>query len=337
MIIDAHAHHIQPRMLGFESARGFEFATDSPAKQRVSTTDRPLPGTRDGTAEEAVGRSSPMEWMEASNRLQQMDERGIDKAVISIPAHAYMYHTQDFGTRWCRMVNDEFAEYCAQAPDRLYWWAPLPLQDPGEALAELDRAVSLGARGINTGGVNFGGLEFHSEELLPVWQRCAELDVPIYIHGHNQSITWTDPTKDGFRTTAVLGACHDEAAAFWNLICGGVLDKARNLTIYITHGGGLVPYQIGRFAQANSTLSDGRNKKPFLDYLDHFYFDTLIHDPIMRQAVLDSIGADRLLYGTNFNGTDQIPGYLLEGMKISEEDEAKICYRNAATLLGISV
>src|SRR5205807_5657586 len=109
-------------------------------------------GTKEGTAAfEAGDHTSPLEWMKAPNRLKLMDEQGIGKAVLSIPAHAFMYHTGDFGVTWCRMVNDMFAEYCAQAPDRLYWWAPLPFQNPDEALKELDRAIELGARGVNTG------------------------------------------------------------------------------------------------------------------------------------------------------------------------------------------
>jgi aminocarboxymuconate-semialdehyde decarboxylase len=110
-----------------------------------------------------------------------------------------------------------------------------------------------------------------------------------------------------------------------------------DLTVCITHGGGFVPYQIGRFDATAGNLSDGLNKKPFLSYLENFYFDPLIHDPIMRQAVIDSIGADRLLYGTNFNGSDQIRGYLLEGMKVSDADSAKICHQNASALLDIAV
>jgi aminocarboxymuconate-semialdehyde decarboxylase len=339
VIIDLHAHHIQPKMLDFDPFWGPRFAPDADGMQRMTIGKWQLTlGTKEAAAAHAAGGdSSPLEWMKAPNRLKQMDERGIDKAVMSVPAHAFMYHTGDFGTKWCRMVNDEFAEYCAQAPDRLFWWAPLPLQNPEEALKELDRAIKLGARGVNTGGVNLGGHEFHDEALLPVWKRCAELNVPVYVHGYNQSVGWEDPSKDMFETTSIVGFCYDETVAFWNLICGGVLDKVPDLTVCITHGGGFVPYQLGRFDATAGNLSDGLNKKPFLSYLDNFYFDPLIHDPFMRQAVIDSIGADRLLYGTNFNGSDQIRGYLLEGMKVSESDTDKICYQNASALLDISV
>ena len=48
-----------------------------------------------------------------------------------------------------RVLNDGFAEIVAKHPDRLMGMGTVPLQDPGMAVAELDRSVrELGFRGV---------------------------------------------------------------------------------------------------------------------------------------------------------------------------------------------
>ncbi len=112
-----------------------------------------------------------------------------------------------------------------------------------------------------------------------------------------------------------------------------VLDRFPNLKVYITHGGGYVPYQLGRLNQTNKNLDTHHNKKDLVDYLDNFYFDLELHEVVMRQAILDLVGADRLLYGSNFGGSDAVRHDLTEGLRISDEDLAKIRYKNACELL----
>jgi predicted TIM-barrel fold metal-dependent hydrolase len=116
-----------------------------------------------------------------------------------------------------------------------------------------------------------------------------------------------------------------------------VLDKFPNLKIYITHGGGFVPYQLGRMAMTNAVLRDAENARPLRTYLPNFYFDPLIHEVPMRQAVVEVIGADRLLYGSNFGGSDGIRDDLTAALKLSPDDREKIRWRNAAQLLRLDV
>jgi predicted TIM-barrel fold metal-dependent hydrolase len=185
------------------------------------------------------------------------------------------------------------------------------------------------------GGANFGGLEFDDEAYYPLWEKFCELDVPIFIHGHNQSATWGDKADtERYEITAIVGMCYDESRCFWNLVCGGVLDRFPKLQIYITHGGGYVPYQLGRFEATNRVLGDAKNEKPVREYFSsNFWFDPLIHDLPMRRAVVEIVGPDRLLYGDNFGGSDGVRGDLTDGLALSETDRNKIKSENAKKLL----
>jgi len=149
------------------------------------------------------------------------------------------------------------------------FWAHVPLNAPEAAAAELRYACTvLGAKGLVAGGANFGGLEFDSPELDVVWKTLCDLDLPMFIHGYNQSVTWgKNANDDRYETTAIVGMQYDESRCFWNLICGGVLDRFPDLKVYITHGGGYVPYQLGRLAKTNENLDVKYNKKPLLEYM----------------------------------------------------------------------
>lgn len=270
-------------------------------------------------------------------KVAAMDRRGVDRLVVSQPSHWYMYWADAaFGRRYAALVNDNLGEFCSAYPARLSHWAHLPMQDPAAAARELDRAVGNGAVGAGIGGANFGGLELYDAAFNVLWEKACELDVPFFVHGYNQSVTWEDPTVERFDTTAIVGMPYDESRCFWNLTNGGVLDRFPELKVYVTHGGGYVPYQIGRFTGTNEVLGDAQNARPLDEYLGtNFWFDPLVHNLTMRRAVVDTIGPDRLVYGDNFGGSDGICEDLTEGLDLSPEDRDKICFGNALKLLKI--
>ena len=277
-------------------------------------------------------------WDNPAGRLKSMDAANQNAQVLSVPSHCYMYWADPaFANPFSTTVNNTLAEYCAKAPGRLYMWATAALQDPPSAAKEIRRAVKeLGAVGLSAGGSNFGGLEFDDPKMDPVWEALCDLDLPMFVHGYNQSVTWGDKANtDKYETTAIVGMNYDETKCFWYLICGGVLDRFPKLKVYITHAGGFAPYQLGRMAQTIKNLDVVHNKKDLMEYMPNFWFDPELHELPFRQALVEIIGADQLVYGTNFGGSDAIRGDLTEGLRVSPEDLEKIRYKTACKLLHI--
>jgi aminocarboxymuconate-semialdehyde decarboxylase len=248
-----------------------------------------------------------------------------------------MYWAGDFGVRFAKTTNDVFAKFCEEDPEHFMWWALVPMHRPAEAAKELERAIGMGAVGLSCGGANFDGLNLHSPEMDTLWEKVAELDVPVFVHAFNQSVTWgKDAMTDPFDTTSIVGFCYDESVAFWHLINGGVVDRFPSLRFYITHAGGFTPYQLERFALTNDVMApDSVNERPLLEYMDNFYFDPQLHHPAFRRAIVEVIGVDHLVYGTNFMGSDQINFDLTDGIGLSDEDREKIKSGNAIKLLKL--
>lgn len=332
MLIDIHAHMVTPGMLKqhdfwgpFMTSGGFKvghFCLGTKQKATIS----------DDEAE-----ASLLEKMTHANRRKLMAERNVEKLVVSTPSHAFMYWAGEFGTEYAATCNDELSAYCAEDPEHFAFWAHANMADPDSAVKEIDRAVrELGAKGVCVGGANFNGLEAHSEELFPVWEKLTELDVPVMVHGYNQSI-WLGENhhQDKFETTSILGDCYDETLFFWYLICGGALDKYPTLKTYITHAGGMAVFQLGRFNELNKGMApDARNEKPVMEYMKNFWFDLDVHAPSLRQAITDIVSKDRLVFGTNFGGAYDF-GDPTIGLTIPEADKELIRRENAIKLLKL--
>lgn len=106
-----------------------------------------------------------------------------------------MYWAGEFGSEYARICNDEMSAYCRQDPQHFDFWCHANLAEPEAAVQEIERAVTqLGAKGVCVGGTNFNGIETHDERLFPVWEKIEKLDVPIMVHGFNQSIYWVRST-----------------------------------------------------------------------------------------------------------------------------------------------
>lgn len=344
MLIDLHAHAPHPGYYNQHPHWGpfFEPCDDGDIRLRVGHWVLTL-GSPERRAMVKAGTKINLEeyfarWADPMTRIAGMNAAGQDAQVLSVPSHCYMYWTEpEFGIPFAQTVNNVLAEYCSAVPDRLFFWAHAPLNEPVAAAAEIRRACTeLGARGLVAGGANFGGLEFDDKEFDPVWEALCELDLPMFVHGYNQSVTWGEKANDDrYETTAIVGMNYDETQCFWNIVCGGVLDRFPKLKIYITHGGGYVPYQLGRFAQTNNNLDVVYNKKPVLDYMKNFWFDVELHELPMRKALVDVIGIDQLVYGSNFGGSDAVRHDLTDGMGLSQPDLDKIRFKNACDLLHL--
>jgi len=335
MLIDIHAHLFTSRMLKRHEFWGPFMKTKGLTVGHFSLgTTQPSKAKDDDEAE-----ANLLARMTHAARRKLMAERGVDKLVLSTPSHAFMYWAGEFGSEYARICNDELSAFCAEDPDHFDFWAHANLARPADAVKEIERAVTqLGAKGLCVGGANFDGLEAHSEELFPVWEKLQHLDVPIMVHGFNQSIYWGEKhIDDKFETTSIVGDCFDETLFFWNLINGGALDAFPHLKTYITHAGGMAIFQLGRLHDLNRVMApDSRNQRPLMDYLPNFYFDLDIHAPGLRRGVVEVVGVDNLVYGTNFGGAYD-HGDPTEGLGLSDADREKIRSGNAIKLLKLDV
>ena len=124
-----------------------------------------------------------------------------------------------------------------------------------------------------------------------------------------------------------------------HLMFSGALDECKTLKFLLAHGGGFMPYQIGRFVHGHRVRNEPKvnNASSPRDLIRHFYFDALTHDPQAARYLINRVGADRVVIGTDhpfdmgpdqpMEEIDKIPG-------LTAAEREQICERTARVLLG---
>lgn len=250
-----------------------------------------------------------------------------------------------------KMANDEMAELCLKYRDRFVAAiALLPMNNINAALKETDRAIrDLGFKGIYVHS-NINGKPLDAPEFLPLWEKMAKYDLPIYIH------PWRPPEFSDYATekgskyyiATNFGWPYETTVAMTRLIFSGILDKCPNLKIVTHHCGGMVSFYAGRIYQHYGTQIGNVTDiaKPPLEYYKMFYTDTAIHGntPALMLAY-DFWGPDKLLFGADLPLGDSFWGSrsyrvtinAINDMKITDEDKEKIFADNARKLLQIPI
>ena len=271
-------------------------------------------------------------------KIRDMDKKGIGFYVLSSSPFGFLYEVEDdLAVELARFHNDQLSEMVKKHPDRFAAMATLPLQVPGEAVKELERAVkTLDLRGVEIGS-HVAKRELGDEALWPVYKALEDLDVPIFIHPHH--VAGLDRLLD-FYLSNLIGNPLDTTIATAQLIFSGVLKRYPGLKFILAHGGGQFPFIIGRIEHGYKVRPEPKAKvhRGPRAFLKNFYFDTITHNPDALRYLIAFAGSDHVLLGSDYpydmgdsNPVETVSR--LSGIKAS--DRRKIMRENAIALFGL--
>lgn len=235
---------------------------------------------------------------DVESRLTTMDSTGVDVAVLSIAPPLFLYWLSGVeGIAAAITINDAIAAMVDAAPDRFVGVATLPMQDPAAAIAELRRSViELGLRGAQI-GAHIEGVPLDDVSIRPVLAEAQQLGVPLLIHPYYVGST---PGLDEYYLTNLQGNPWQTAVAASRLILSGRLDDLPELKPVLFHGGGHLPYQVGRLDRGHRVRPEaGGSKYAPSEYLRRFHFDSLTHSADSTKWLVDLVGSDRVMFGTD--------------------------------------
>jgi len=325
MIVDTHAHIIVPEILrdAHPAEEWRPRVTWENDKQFVEYGSK------------RIG-SATREFVSPEKILDEIKKSGADAVLLCPWVSLVRYEAKpEESLSACQVQNDALSSLVKKYPTQIAALGMVPLQDVTLAIKELERLMKSGLKGIEI-GTHVNGVYLGDARFRPFWKACESLGAFVFIH----------PVEGGGRAELrdyymwnVIGNPMDTTIAAGHLILSGVMDAFPRLKILLAHGGGTLPYIHGRLdrgfkqrPEINKVIS-----KPPTEYLKQFYFDTITHDATVLHSLVDLVGADHVLLGSDypFDMGNENPVELVRAAEFDFETEQKILGGNAASLLNL--
>lgn len=325
--IDMHAHIMIPEMFAVTRAHSM-FAKSHTAPGLTEAGRRQL--------EEREKRTIHT-MSDVTERIGEMDRMGVDMQVLSsslVHQCTYWAEPQE-SLRLERKLNDHVAGVVRQNPKRFIGLGGVPLHAPDLAVPELERIMTqlaLAGVGISTTARQ---MELGDKALRPFWRTAEELGAVVYVHPAGNH----DPRFEKWHLWNSIGQTFEEAMAIASLFYEGILDAFPRLKICISHGGGYMPYNMGRITRnylEKPTTKVNMSKQP-AEYLRMLYYDTCVYETETLELLVKRVGADRILLGSDYPVGERKPVEFVESADLSQADKEKIIGLNAAELFGVAV
>src|SRR5262249_15210302 len=127
-----------------------------------------------------------------------------------------------------------------------------------------------------------------------------------------------------------------DTTVFMQLVQGDLFTRFPTLRLVIPHGGGAVAYHWGRYRG----LAERLGRPPIERLLGNVYFDTCVYHQPGIQLLLDVVGVDNVLFGSEMigavRGADPVTGIdwddtlaYLDAIGLDPQTRAKVCEANA--------
>ena len=270
-------------------------------------------------------------------RLLDCGQHGVSIQVLStIPVLFSYWAKPEHGNDVARFLNDHIAEVVARYPTRFEGLGTLPMQDTALAVRELERCHALGLRGVEIGS-NINDLNLHEPQFFDIYETAERLGMAIFVHPWNMMGA---AQMNKYWLPWLVGMPAETARAICSMIFGGVFERFKNLKVAFAHGGGSFPATVGRVEHgylSRPDLTAIDNDVNPRDYLGRFWVDSLIHDAHFLHFVVDLLGEDKVMLGSDypFPLGEHSPGELISHLSIPQAVKDKLNYKNAMDWLGM--
>lgn len=282
------------------------------------------------------------------DRLKAMDRDRIERGLLFPSAGLYLASVQEetYAAALCRAYNNWLYDYCGAERKRLMGAGVVPVQDIKLAVEETRRVVNeLGFKGIFVRPNPIKGRTIDDPYYDPLYKTIQDLGVPLLIHEGSGAFL---PTAGAERFagqwffTHTISHPFEQMLASLSLVCKGTLDRHPELqVVFLEAGAGWLPYWLWRMDEHHEILPfqvPWLKMKPS-DYFRRQCFISFEADETRLGEVIDSIGADRVVFASDYPHWDAtFPGVtdmILERTDLSIDTKRKIMGENAARLLRL--
>ena len=240
------------------------------------------------------------EMFDYERRIWNMNKARVDIAIVSLTCPNVYWGSAEVSAQAAAIMNDDMAASQRAYPDRIRWFASLPWQHPDLALAELRRSLQAGAVGIMV-LANIAGRSLTDPHFAAIWQAIDRAALPVLVHP-------TVPPGAAEMDMAELhlappiGFTFDTSLAVARCIYDGFLDRYPNLKLIAAHGGGALPFLIGRLDICHERIAACRakTKERPSNYIRRIYADAVVFTQDAVEMAVKVFGPDNVMYGSDY-------------------------------------
>jgi predicted TIM-barrel fold metal-dependent hydrolase len=284
--------------------------------------------------------------------LGVMDRQGIEATVLSFAAFGVHMGDDSDAADLARACNEDFVQISQEHP-RLGAFATLPLPNIELACAEAVHALDvLGLDGI-AALTTYGDMVFGHVDMFPLFEVLDARSATVYLHP-----TAPEPTDmvNVRYPEWLLDYPIATTRTIVTLLLNDVIDRFPNIKFILSHGGGTLPAlgwristmvatQLATWARAMfptalvdrypSITADGVQ-----ELLGRMYYDTaLIPSPAVVRTLVDLVGTDHVLFGSDWPYIDEelvvaqeVALWTNNGVGLAPDAKTSIEHGTAATL-----
>src|ERR1044071_2370507 len=326
MNIDLHSHFFPVEALqnpGKYAARAPKLVLE---KDRLSVTSHI--GSRPGLG---AGAYDPVA------RIKALDEMRIDiQALSPSPILLFYWEEPAVAAHFSRRQNEAIHAVVKKHPDRFVGFGSVPLQSVADSIAIAEEAKSMGLKGLEIGNA-VGEKPLDDPSFEPFFEAAQRLDLLLFVHPLEGGLDADDPVAPILGN--VLQFTYRTTMMVERMIVKGMFERYPNLRLCLSHGGGLLAFNIWRLDHSyglRAELTTGAPRKPS-EYLQRLYFDTIVHSVAALEFLIKIVGADRVVMGTDYPMAmgDFEPVKKLAETNLTVTERELVLGRNAALALNL--
>lgn len=272
-------------------------------------------------------------------RIELMDQSGIDKAVLSLAGPGVQLEPDTAkATRKAKEANDLLAAETTKRPDRYLGFAHVALQDPSAAAKELERCVrDFGFVGAMING-HTNGQYLDDPVLAPFWERAEALDVPIYLHPADPLTPYIAYAGYKALSRATWGWTVETGTHALRMVFGGVFDRHPKAKLVLGHMGETLPYQLWRF-DSRAKLYGAKLGLAPSEYIKRNIFVTVsgMYSAEPLHCAIAALGAERVMFAADYPfEVMSEAGDFMDEVALDPATRDVIAWKNAARLFRIA-
>jgi aminocarboxymuconate-semialdehyde decarboxylase len=317
MTFDAHAHVIVPEIVGDEAWQPRVWHDSG--NQVVEIGGKQI-------------RAAVAEFVDIEGILAAQDEAGVERVLLSPWVPLLYYDAEpDEGLARARIQTDALAGLVGY---RVAALGALPLQDPELAARELEGVMER-LSGVEV-AASVRGVFLGDDRFEPFWEAAEATGAVVFVH----------PTTRGFDSPAfqdyylwnTVANPLETATTAAHMVVAGVMERHPGLRVLLAHGGGALLAVRGRMAHAHGFQPQARSRlrESPEDSIRRFHFDTLTHDDELLRALIDYVGPDHVLLGSDYPFDMGDPRHVdnVRSLGLAPDVEAAVLTGNAERILS---